>query len=61
MDVSKKLARLTWTSGGSSTGRRRRVRAFVARQAARDFYRVLIAGAIIGILFNLLLTHSLGK
>lgn len=51
--MSKKLARLQCTTGGpKSRGKRRRVRAFVARDAARDFHRIiLVAGIVCVVLF----------
>ncbi|KOX58343.1 hypothetical protein ADL19_08105 [Streptomyces purpurogeneiscleroticus] len=57
--MSKKLARLQYTTGGAKGPRkRRRVRAFVARGAARDFYRIILLLGIIGIIFNWVQTYA---
>ena len=57
--MSKKLARLKYTTGGAKGPRkRRRVRAFVARGAACDFYRIIMLLAIIEIIFNCVQTYA---
>jgi hypothetical protein len=58
-NVSKKLMRLQGATGGPKRpGKRRRVRAFVARKAARDFYRFMLMLGVLGAIYSCLQVYA---